>query len=73
MDTQLPSREPYLHQAQVYRIPDTLTNWPWPARIAPYIDKVNADLNAFIKGYPQLEGETLKVLEKSETGGSLLK
>lgn len=72
MDTQLPSREPDLHQARVYRIPDTLTNWPWPARIGPHIDKINADLNVFVKGYPQLEGKASKLLEEAETGGSCL-
>lgn len=70
MDNQ-PSWEPDHPKARVYHIPDTLTNWPWPARMSPHIDKVNADFNASFKGYPQLEAKAAKVIEQGETGGHL--
>ncbi|KAF9465760.1 isoprenoid synthase domain-containing protein [Collybia nuda] len=58
---------PSSSQAQLFHIPDTLTRWPWPARTSPHIDKVKADFEALIKGYPQIERKALKVLEYAQT------
>lgn len=55
-------------EAPIFRIPDVLDQWPWPARVSPHLDKVNVALDKWLEGFPQIDAKMLKMLEQGESG-----
>lgn len=69
----LPSQPPLLladmtcsDRPQMFYLPNTMANWPWPRRINPFFEEVKAEVDEWFRSFNALSPKSLKAFEKCD-------